>query len=505
MEQRKPNILLIMTDQQRADTVGALVASYMRTPNIDRLVETGISFTNTFTTSPSCVPARASLFTGYYIHNTNVLANGDRWSPTWIQTLADAGYQCVNIGKMHTIPLDSPGGFHERFIVENKDRHRHLETPDRAFFDEWDKYLANNDLEKPSRETYKRDLSDFDERLGAFVWPLSEKDHPDTFVGNMALWWLCQRRADCPLFLQIGFPGPHPPYDPVKEYINYYIEQDLPLPVLTEEELKGQPPPHHDYRDEMINYHSSKDRGPHDSVEWTSHPTPKQLHRLRAYYYANVTMIDRKIGEILDLLHRKGELDNTIVVFTSDHGDALGDNGHIEKWMMYDSMVKVPLVISAPRLFKGGRRTGALVQLMDLAPTFLEAANLTVPREFDARSLMPLLRDETSSIRDYAFSEGAPLWYDPMMAGPEKEGEIGRDRGDGTGFVTMIRSERYKLVHYLGEAYGELYDLQSDPGEHRNEWGNRQYAEIKNKMLADMFDWKLKSYYTAAASALPNV
>ena len=138
----KPDIIFIITDQQRYDTIAALGASHMETPNIDRLADRGVVFEQCHVTAPSCVPCRASLFTGYYPHTNGVLANGQPWSYTWVSDLANAGYHCVNIGKMHTIPYDAKAGFHERFIVENKDRY--LEG--RWYFDEWDKALASHGL-----------------------------------------------------------------------------------------------------------------------------------------------------------------------------------------------------------------------------------------------------------------------------------------------------------------------------------------------------------------------
>ena len=118
-----PNIILIITDQQRYDTIAELGFSHMETPNLDRLVREGTTFENCHITAPSCAPARASLFTGYYPHTTGIYKNADRWTKTWVSQLADTGYHCVNIGKMHTYPFETEAGFHERYVVENKDRY----------------------------------------------------------------------------------------------------------------------------------------------------------------------------------------------------------------------------------------------------------------------------------------------------------------------------------------------------------------------------------------------
>ncbi|WDR03976.1 sulfatase-like hydrolase/transferase [Devosia algicola] len=202
---KRPHIFLVITDQQRFDTINALGASHMDTPNLDRLVNEGVSFHNCFINAPSCVPSRASLFSGYFPHTTGVLRNGQNWEKTWVELLANAGYHCVNVGKMHTIPYDAKAGFSERFVVENKDRF----FEGRWFADEWDKSLQHQGVTKPSRAMY-RTLPDYSERLGAFEWPLAEHQHADVFVAETAAWWLETRPMPEALFMQIGFPGPHP-------------------------------------------------------------------------------------------------------------------------------------------------------------------------------------------------------------------------------------------------------------------------------------------------------
>lgn len=194
-----PNIILIITDQQRWDTIRAHGATWMRTPTLDRLAAEGVSFTHCYTTSPVCVGARASLFSGSYPHMQNVCHNFDPWEPTWVRWLAEAGYHCVNIGKTHINPHDAKGGFHQRFVVENKDRALFLEEADRAFYDEWDKALAARGVVKPSRYTrFAKDPDEFRRSLGAFAWDLPEDLHSDNFIGNTALWWLDQRKPPIP-------------------------------------------------------------------------------------------------------------------------------------------------------------------------------------------------------------------------------------------------------------------------------------------------------------------
>lgn len=467
MSQQQPNIILIITDQQRFDTIRALGFPYMDTPNLDRLVGEGTTFTNCFISAPSCAPSRASLFTGYYPHTTGIYKNADQWQHSWVEALAAGGYYCVNVGKMHTTPFETPMGFHERYVVENKDRY--LEG--RYYFDEWDKGLRARGLVKQQRELY-RQRPDYRERLGAFEWELPEETHPDMFVGDMACWWLKTKpRLQQPLFMQIGFPGPHPPYDPIPRYAEPYLQQELPLAPVTPEDLAGQPPPFH----AMRQHNAEVD---HDSVVHVLQPTPEQRQRQRAYYLANVTMIDEKIGQILQTLEAKGYLEDAVVIFTSDHGDALGDHGHSQKWTMYDIIIRMPLIVWSPNRFTGGRKLEGLCQLMDIGPAILELAGVPVPASMEAISLLPALQGEPWEGRPYVFSEHS------------RDGILRE-----TDFMSMVRSREWKLVHFLDEPFGQLFDLVNDPEEVRNLWDDPVAAAKKQELLEVLREWRIRSQY----------
>lgn len=473
MSNDRPNIILIMTDQQRYDTIQALGFPYMDTPNLDRLVEEGVALTNCFCTAPSCAPSRAALFTGGYPHSTGVFKNADKWPRTWVEDLAESGYHCVNIGKMHTYPYQALYGFHERYVVENKDRY--LEG--RYFFDEWDKALHARGLPKPGRIMY-RNLKDYRERMGAFEWELPEDMHPDMFVGGMATWWIDRYPKTTPLFLQIGFPGPHPPYDPPFRYAEPYLKKDLPIPVVSEKDLTSQPPPFLALR----KHNSEID---HDSVVFSLNPSQEQLHRLRAYYLANVTMIDEKIGEILQALEAKGYLENAVVIFTSDHGDCLGDHGHIQKWTMYDEIVKMPAIIWSPGRFDGGQRLDNLYSQIDIGATILELADLQVPANMEAESLIPALEGRDTEGHKCVFAEHS---RDAVLQETE--------------FMTMVRTKDWKLVHFLDEPFGQLFDLKNDPKEVNNLWDDPRYADQKEALMRVMLNWLIRSNYRSRSQQL---
>ncbi len=470
----RPNIVFIITDQQRFDTVAALGYEHAITPNLDRLVRRGTTFTRTYVTAPSCAPSRASLFTGMYPHTTGVLKNNDPWSHSWIEQLADAGYRCVNVGKMHTYPYTESVGFHERHVVENKDR----SNPTLPFFlDEWDKAFRSRGLVKPDRATKYRALPDYRERLGAFEWEAPDDLHVDNFVGGLAAHWLDVYPGTEPFFLQIGFPGPHPPYDPTHEALERYEGVAMPDAHDSAEDRASQPFAVKD----LIRDNLEVD---HDGIVHLESPTAEQVERQRRYYMANVTMIDAQVGAVVDALERRGVLDETVIVFTSDHGDCLNDHGHIQKWSMYEPSVRVPAIVAGPGVV-GDRRVEGLTSLFDLGPTVLELAGLAPPEWMEARTLLPALRGEDFAGREYAFSEHA---RDMVLQQTE--------------LMTMVRDERYKLIEFVDHDDGQLFDLDDDPHEMVNLWDDPAHAGERARLSRVIARWRAESeLHTASWTA----
>ena len=459
----RPNIVFIITDQQRYDTIAALGFDYMKTPNLDRLAQRGTTFENMYITAPSCAPSRASLFSGVYPHTNGVFRNDEPWNYCWVKDLAEAGYHTVNVGKMHTMPVEGPFGFHERHVVENKDR----DHPNLPFYlDNWDKAWFHEGLQKPSRVS-QRKRSNYDELLGAWVWEHNENLHPDVFVGQMACWWLDRYTGEGPFFLQVGLPGPHPPYDPTARHLDMYADAKLPDPIP--DDTLSQPLA----MQELQQFHLNDDA---DGIVHLANPTPEQSHRQRAHYYANVTMIDDQVGEILTLLEQRGALDNTIVIFTSDHGDCLGDHGHSQKWNMYEPTVHVPAMISWPGNIPEGKRVTDLVALFDLGPTILEYAGITPPEWMEAASLQPYLDGTAVDKRKRVYAEHS---NDALLT--------------GTRFMTMIRDGAMKLVHFVDSEEGMLFDLNDDPNETNNLWNDPRYAESRGWLINEIFKWRLES------------
>lgn len=463
----RPNIILIITDQQRYETIRSLGYEYMDTPHLDRMVDEGVAFSQCHITAPSCAPSRASLFTGTYPHTTGILKNADAWKKSWVSDLSNSGYYCVNVGKMHTWPMDTKLGFHERYVVENKDRF----LEERYFYDEWDKGLHARGLVKQQRSIYRL-RPDYRERMGAFEWELPEDMQSDMFVGNMATWWLDTKpKPEGPLFMEIGFPGPHPPFDPTERFIEKYRGKELPFPKISREDIAGQPEPFKHLREHNMEVD-------HDSVVHLDDPSDETMQRLWEYYLANVSMIDEKVGEIFESLEKGGYLENSVVFFTSDHGEALGEHGHIQKWTMYDCITKVPLVAWSPNRFKGGQKVDALCQLMDVGPTVLDLAEVEKPEWMEAETLLPALKGEAFEGRPYVIAEHG---RDVLLSTVD--------------FVTMIRTKEWKLVQFLDEPFGQLFDLKNDPAEEINLWDVAEHSLVKAELQAEIGEFRIRSGY----------
>ena len=455
MPDTRPNIILIITDQQRYDTIAALGFPYMDTPHLDRLVREGIAFSNCFRHG-RLVRAGA----GQPVHRLLSPHHGGAQERRRLAALLGRG----------------PG--RSRLPLRQHRQDAHLALRDapglsRALCGGEQGPLPGRPLlfrrvgQGPCRRTgwssssasYTGNGPTTGERLGAFEWKLPEHTHSDFFVGDLATWWFATTRRRNLCSCRSAFPALTRPMIPFPAMPSRTCKRTCRCRNCRPGELEGQPAAQKELRE-----HNT--RIDHDSIVWLHEPTREQLHRQRAYYLANVTMIDEKVGQILQALEQQGYLENAVVIFTSDHGDCLGDHGHIEKWTMYDIITRVPCIVWAPGRFAGGRQPDALVQQIDLAPLIMELAGLPVPPSWEGISIAPLLQgDGMATHREYVFAEQP---RDATLTHTEME--------------TMVRSADWKLVHYLGNQDGELYDLRNDPGEHSNLWGNPAYREHQERL-----------------------
>ncbi|AQQ71063.1 Arylsulfatase [Limihaloglobus sulfuriphilus] len=458
---KQPNIVFIITDQQRYDTINAHGYGHMITPNMDRLANEGVSFTSAFAPGATCVASRAAIFTGMYPHNTGVYSF-NRWAHqnTWVTDLADNGYHCVNIGKMHCDPIFAQNGFHERWVAENK-------CQDFEKFglaeDDWGKFLIGNGLKRPLNRAEM--YSDWDKKLNAVPWEYEERYHVDSFVGDTAVKWLNNWDQRKSLFLEIGFPGPHEPYDPPQRFIDMYEDADIPEHKFSDDEFSKKPKQQRTLQQWFKNT-------PHNAVINYEDADAEDVKKMRKHYCANITLIDEKIGQLLESLETNGMLENTVLIFTSDHGDSLGDHKLPYKWLMYDPMNRVPFMIKDFRKPNktDGKKIDDLVSLIDIGPTILNYTKTETPVYLEGRPLNDYV--EKGSIEapcQYVFCED--------------------------NYLMMIRSKTHKMVYYIDQEYGELYDLTQDPHELSNLWDDEKYKMLKMELKCRALDWIAKSCY----------
>jgi len=456
----RPNVVVFITDQQRADSMGAWGHNHAITPHIDRLVEQGISFTQAYCAGATCMASRAAIFTGMYPHNTGVYSFHD-WSQhrNWVHDLNEAGYWCASVGKMHLESRGTDDGFHERIKVENP---TNLQRKSGGADDDWGRFLAHHGIERPNHRNQVDPA--WMQKYQGVPWHLEERFHSDVFIGDAAVGWIESWRGDRPLFLEVGFTGPHEPWDPLPRHLEMYRDKEMPKAVWREGELADNPPQHAAYQQHFIDNTNEAQIDLRDASD-------EEIAEMRRHYYAKITTVDEQLGKVLDALERKGLLDNTLLIFTSDHGEMLGDHRMPYKWLMYDAVTNVPLVVCDFRAGSHRRvaRTDDLVSLMDLAPTILEAAGIGVPTHIEGQSLAPYLSGEKPAPRQWVYCED--------------------------NYEIMMRGKDHKMVYYIGEEMGELYDLKNDPDELYNLWNSEEHQPTKTEMRLRLLEWLAASTY----------
>ena len=441
----RPNVLWICTDQQRYDTIHSLGNAHLRTPNLDRLVETGVAFTHAHCQTPICTPSRASFLTGMYPDSVHACINGnDHWddaAPLVTKTLADAGYDCGLSGKLH---LSAAQGRIEKRPTNDGYRVFH-----------WSHHPAPDWPEGHAYDTWLKEHGQDYAALHAKHGYIPAPWHQTTWCTNVAIDFIQQRRSG-PWLFSLNCFDPHPPFDPPQEYLDRFDVESLPGPLFRPSDLEAQA--------RLAAIHFQSKSTPPEQFNGKLH---------QAKYWAQIELIDENVGRMLKTLEETGQRDNTIIIFTSDHGDACGDHGLRAKGCrFYEGLVRVPLVISWPARLKQGLRSDALVELADIVPTLLEANGLPVPERMHGKSLLPILqgRADPHEHRDFVRSV-----YFRVLQGPES-------------YASMIRTRRHKLVSYHGHGLGELFDLENDPGEFVNLWDDRRHADTRFELVTKSFE-----------------
>jgi arylsulfatase A-like enzyme len=480
----QPNILLITSDQQHYSTLG-VTNPKIKTPNLDRLAREGTRFDRAYCNNPVCSPSRSTMITGLY----------PAWHGCWtigvklgedVPTVGDIfqkhGYDTTLIGKAHFQPLKSEPdqssleaqptlrdldfwrnfqgpwyGFQHIEIARNHADEAHAGQHYGVWMEEngltnWRDYFQDwpTDPETPRRE---------------HEWELPEEYHYSVWTAERTIANIERSvEADKPFFLWSSFHDPHPPYLVSEPWASMYDPNEMDLGTLEPGELDAMPPHFGKTQEENPDFSAWQE------TEFGNHGfhshliDPEKMKKNMAVYYGMVSLMDREIGRILDTLDRLGIADNTIVVFTTDHGHFLGQHGLTAKGAFhYEDLLRLPFLVRWPDHVPAGEVSNALQGLIDLPSTFLSAAEIPVPGLMQGVNQLPVWQGEAESARDNVLVEF-------------------RHQPTALHLRTYI-DERYKLTVYRNQEYGELFDLQEDPEERRNRWDDLDYAKVKHRLF----------------------
>ena len=428
---RRPNFVIIMTDGQRPDQFSIAGNPLIHTPNMDRIAREGMTFRNSFVTNALCAPARGTVLTGLYSRRNGVIDNKNRPIaedvPLFTGLLHDAGYEVAFAGKSHIA-----GGLRNYY---------------------WDYYYGYL-MQKPY---YNAPMA---EGIKGRIGPDHVvRGYSDDLITQGAAGWLEGRREQ-PFCLCLWLKAPHQPFlAPRKFAMALNDGTKIPKPATFDEDLKGYPGKPRAFAecDNKIGV---------DSTGVTT------LEELVKTHYASTMGADDNVGRILNALESTGKLDDTVVMMTSDHGYFLGEWHFMDKRLMHEPSIRVPLMVRYPEMIKAGSANERMVLNLDLAPSVLDLAGVKVPPHMQGRSLRPLLegQDPAQWRRDWFYA-----YYD--FPGPNM---VPKNRG--------IRTERYKLIEYWEQQppQYEMYDLEKDPGELHNLADDPAHAGLRKELYGRM-------------------
>ncbi|MGA1531129.1 MAG: sulfatase [Kiritimatiellia bacterium] len=427
----RPNILILLTDQQRHDTIAAAGFPHMITPHLDRLVSMSTLYTHAHSSNPVCMPARHDLLTGlpgkahgYFSNSDKSIKDPDL--PTLAGLFSAAGYRTAAIGKCHFEPPREHHGYDELILME--------ELPVRREDDEYAMWLKEKGL------GHLQNIHGV--RPHIYHIPqcaqMDLEHHGSTWVADRAIDWLHQN-GDEPFLLTCGWIHPHPPWDIPEEYRGRYRERDLPEAI----------PPGRAWPE------------PENHGAWFGDDdTPARKRAIREAYYDSITCVDDAIGRVLNFLEEENLLEDTMIIFLSDHGEMLQDKGYYSKELPYEGSVRIPLVVKYPGGHGAGEVRHDFVDLLDILPTCLDVAGLTYPAGGYTLPGSSIVRPRGRKVQ-IASTFGAPhsRWV-------------------------MARTERYKYIYTYNGGREQLYDLLHDPEEMHPIHNPEVCAELRAEVLA---------------------
>ena len=491
MSPGRPNILLITSDQQRADCNG-FENRHLRTPHIDRIAREGARFSACITPNLVCQPSRASILTGLLPLTHGVWDNGVDLDPRvgeqgFAGTLARAGYDTAFIGKAHFAtkstfaPTGTPEcnksqarygadwrgpymGFQhvELCVLGHMHRTRPLERPPMGHYERW---LLARGTNEEGLKLWAEETRPGTGAAQTWYSALPVAWHSSTWAGDRAVHWLAQRSKDRPFCAWVSFPDPHHPFDCPEPWSLMYDPKDVPLPVNRKKDLERRPWWHKASLENkpqladptMLKFRAEGSRMPDQS--------DAQLAEMTANYYGMISLIDHNVGRILTALDDVGLADNTLVIYTTDHGDMLGNHGlYLKGPTPYEDLLRVTLAVRGPGV-AAGSIVREPVSTLDLASTMYDFSGCPTPRPLQSRSLKPLLSG-TAEKRAAAYSE----WHvHPSRCGVWLK-------------LRTVRTQTHKCTFELESGAGELYDLVNDPQEMNNLFDDAGYARIRKEL-----------------------
>ena len=464
-ENMRPNILWITTDQQRYNTIHALGNEVIRTPHLDQLCKDGVAFTHAHCQSPICTPSRASFMTGLYPSQVHQNRNGNVVFPESERVrlisrrLAEAGYDCAMAGKLHVASAwkgketRTNDGFRKFWLSHSPGVG--AATGDNAYI-QWlrEEGVDPGDLFK-----------NYNDREGTYNSYKPGADpgyHQTTWCVNRAIEFIGEERQG-PWLMCVNIFEPHPPFAGLDAYRSHYPEKKMPGPLIGPEDCKVQ------------------ERLSEAFFQGKCNPDRANIGTIISHYYAMIEGIDEQLGRLFDYLDENGLRENTLIIFHSDHGEMLGDHGLLAKGCrFYEGLVRVPLIISWTGRIEKNLKSDALVELIDIVPTIVEAVGME-PFWMEGKSLMPILMGEQSPDFHKAFVRTE--YYDVLNMFAPYEPE--KNTPD---WATMYRTRDYKIVNYHNLDYGELYDLDRDPNEFNNLWESEKHRALKADLIKKSFD-----------------
>lgn len=430
-----PHIILIMTDQHRADALGCAGNPSILTPNIDALAKEGARFNQAYSPVPSCTPARSCLLTGMEPWHNGMLGYARlarKYKYEMPRMLKDGGYYTFCVGKNHWFPQKSLHGFNGTLVDESGRIEQDGFISD---YRDWFKRVA------PGEDPDKTGLG-WNSRF-AKSFALDERLHPTNWIGSTGADFIDKYDVDAPLFLKVSFERPHSPYDPPQNILDRYKGVKVPGPAIG------------DWEGKIYNYPDINKPVP------TSGPPSApfgnfgkaQVKDSKKHYYANITFIDEQVGKLVAKLKARGMYENSLIVFLSDHGDEMGDHYHWRKTFPYQGSVHIPFILKWPDHFKTDTKRGSTIEnpvgLQDILPTFLAASGQRIPEDMDGKNVLELVSGNSSGWRKYIGMEHATCYFK-------------------NNYWSAVTDGKRKYVWHFYTGQEQFFDLEKDPHENHD-------------------------------------